>query len=259
MKKFSLYLVFVFIITFIQTQRPKNIRIFNVGEIFKHGKLFYEYTVFKNEIFAFQFENCEGTGYHWYHLNDSEPKTIELVNMTFHSWRDDIVPITQAIFIPPSNENITITVEEKFEPKTITGGPYEKFEIYKALNVTGQPELLHFINRFDGREALIDVSVNIWVCDEVYKDQCIDNETMKCIYIQKNNSCVSKTLCDKVETASEYSCQNAVTSTPSLTKCIYEKTETGETNICDEIDILLNGGIIGCNLMVLLLYFLLFI
>ena len=259
MKKFSLYLVFVFIITFIQTQRPKNIRIFNVGEKHKFGKLFYEYTVFKNEIFAFQFENCEGTGYHWYHLNDSEPKTIELVNMTFHSWRDDIVPITQAIFIPPSNENITITVEEKFDPITRTGGPYEIFEIYKALNVTGQPELLHFINRFDGKEALIDVSVNIWVCDEVYKDQCIDNETMKCIYIQKNNSCVSKTLCDKVETASEYSCENAVTSTPSLTKCIYEKTETGETNICDEIDILLNGGIIGCNLMVLLLYFLLFI
>ena len=257
MKKFSLYLVLSFIITFIQTQKPKNIRIFNVGEKHKFGKLFYEYTVFKNEIFAFQFENCEGTGYHWYHLNDSEPKTIKLVNMTFHSWRDDIVPISEGIIIPSSNENITKTVI-KFEP--LTGGPYEKFEIYKAFNVTGQPELFHFIYRFDGREPFIDVSVNnIWVCDEVYKDQCIDNDTMKCIYIQKNNSCVSKTLCDKVETASEYSCQNAVTSTPFLTKCVYEKPETGETNICDEIDILLNGGIIGCNLMVLLLYFLLFI
>ena len=256
MKIFSLYLVLPFLINIIQTQRPKNIRIFNVGDIFKHGKLFYEYTVFKNEIFAFEFKSCEGTGYHWYHLNDSEPKTIEFVNMTFHSWRDDFVPITEEIIIPPSNENKTITVT-KIEP--IVGGPYEIYEIYKALNVTGQPELFHFIYRFDGREPFIDVSVNIWVCDEVYKDQCIDNDTMKCIYIQKNNSCVSKTLCDKVETASEYSCENAVTSTPSLTKCVYEKPETDETNICEEIDILLNGEIISCNLMLLLLYFSLFI
>ena len=256
MKKFSFYLVFAFIITFIQTQRPKNIRIFNVGEIDKFGKLFYEYTVFKNEIFAFKFESIGGTAIHWYHLNDSEPKTIELVNKTFHSWRDDFVPITEEIIITPSNENITKTVI-KMEP--MTGGSYEKYEIYKALNMTGQSELFHFIYRFDGKEPFIDASVNIWVCDEVYKDQCIDNDTMKCIYIQNNNSCVSKTLCDKVETASKYSCEDAVTSTPSLTKCIYEKTETGKTNICDEIDILLNGGIIGCNLMVLLLYFLLFI
>ena len=47
MKKFSLYLVLPFLINIIQTQRPKNIRIFNAGDIYKHGKLFYEYTVLK--------------------------------------------------------------------------------------------------------------------------------------------------------------------------------------------------------------------
>ena len=120
MKYFLSFLILLSISIFIKAQRPQNIRIFNVE--YKEGKFFYEYTVFKNEIFAFEFKSCEGTGYHWYHLNDSEPKTIELVNETHHSWRDDFVPITEEIIIPPSNENKTITVT-KIEP--IVGGPYE--------------------------------------------------------------------------------------------------------------------------------------
>ena len=59
---------------------------------------------------------------------------------------------------------------------------------------------------------------------------------MKCIYNQENNSYESKTLCDKVEIASQYSCENAVTSTPSLSKCIYEKQAEG-SNIKDKCTI----------------------
>ena len=109
----------------------------------------------------------------------------------------------------------------------ILGGSEEYYEIYKALDVTGQPELLHLIYTRNGKDFIIDVYVNIWICDDLFKDQCINNGNMKCIYNQENNSCESKTLCDKVEIASQISCENAVTSTPSLSKCFYEKQAEG--------------------------------
>ena len=98
MNEFHLYLVFIFSITFIQTQRPKDMRIFNIEDI--HGKLYYEYTVFKNEIFALQFDLGRGTGYYWSHLNDTlskKPKTIELLKMTTYFLGD--YPKTEIIHL----------------------------------------------------------------------------------------------------------------------------------------------------------------
>ena len=46
------FLVFTFIIAFIQAPKPENIQIFNIGHYYsKDG--FYEITVLKNEIFGF--------------------------------------------------------------------------------------------------------------------------------------------------------------------------------------------------------------
>ena len=81
-----------------------------------------------------------------------------------------------------------------------------------------------------------NISINLWICDEIYKDQCINNETMKCVYNKEDKSCFSRPLCNKIEEISETSCNNAVTSTPSLTKCIYEKVNDVEKctikNLC---------------------------
>ena len=129
MKKFILYLTFIFLITVLQAQRPKNIRIFNVKD--KSGTLYYEYTVFKNEIFALQFVLGRGTGYYWKHLNDSllkEPKIIELLNMTTYFYGDYIDPITEIIHFIGSNE--TQIVVHRFPP--ISGGSEEYYETYKV-------------------------------------------------------------------------------------------------------------------------------
>ena len=101
------------------------------------------------------------------------------------------------------------------------GGSEEYYEIYKALNTTNQPEFLYFIYT-RGEDIIVDASVTLWVCDEIYKDQCISNETVKCVFDKESQSYISKTLCNKVDEPSKSSCEKAVTSTPSLTKCIYE-------------------------------------
>ena len=221
MKFFFLYFILFFKITFIQTQRPQNIRIFDVE--FKEGKLFYEYTVFKNEIFAFQFKRLRGNYHYWDHLNDSlskEPKIITFLNSSSYFWGDERITRTQIVFSPENNETSIVVIGNH----PIVGGTEEYYETFKALDVTKEPELLHFIYTSE-IDTIGDVSVNLWICDEIYKDQCINNETAKCVYNKESNSCISKTLCDKVKKASKSSCENAVTSTPSLTKCIFEKLE----------------------------------
>ena len=228
MKYFYPYLILFFAITFVTTPRPKNIRIFNTED--KNGKLFYEYTVFKDETFGIQFMQGRGSPYNWEHLNDSlskEQKPIIFLNTSSYFWTDDLVPQTQIRHRPFSNETYIITINNE----QFFGGTEEYYEIFKALDVTNEnePEYLHLVYA-DRREIIKDVYINLWVCDEVYKDQCIDNDTVKCIFDQENKRCMSKKLCDKVEIASQNSCENAVTSTPSLTKCIYENSEE-ESNI----------------------------
>ena len=195
MKYFSSSFIFLFSILFIQAQRPQNIRIFKVE--FKGGKLFYEYTVFKNGIFAFQFERLRGNYHYWAHLNDSllkEPKIIAFLNSSSFFWGDERIPKIQIVFSPGTNETSIVVIDN--HPKV--GGTEKYYETFKPLDVTKEPELLHFIYTSE-TDTIRDVSVTIWVCDEIYKDQCINDETVKCVYNQESNSCISKTLCDKIK------------------------------------------------------------
>ena len=108
----------------------------------------------------------------------------------------------------------------------ISGGSENYYELFKALDGWNQPQTLNFI--YSCGDAIYEnASVDIWICDEIYKDQCINNQTTKCIYNKENKKCISKTLYDKIENVSKSSWENAVTSTPSLTKCYYEKSEEG--------------------------------
>ena len=75
MKYFHLYLILFFVIAFVRTLRPKNIRIFDTED--KNGKLSYEHTIFKDETFAIQF--IRGELYRWKHSNDSLSKEKSLL------------------------------------------------------------------------------------------------------------------------------------------------------------------------------------
>ena len=165
MNYFHLYLIIVFAISFVTTPRPKNIRIFNTEN--KNGKLFYEFTVFKNETFGIQFERGRGTAYYWEHLNDSlskEQKPIIFLNTRSYFWADDRVPQTEIIYDLFSNKTHIITINNW----PIVGGSEEYYEIFKAVDMTNknEPEYLHLIYT-DGKEILKDVFINLWVCDEM--------------------------------------------------------------------------------------------
>ena len=126
------------------------------------------------------------------------------MNTRSYFWADDRVPQTEIIYDLFSNKTRIIIINN--EP--IVGGSEEYYEIFKAVDMTNknEPEYLHLIYT-NGKEILKDVFINLWVCDEIYKDQCIDNDSMKCIFDQENKKCMSKALCDKVEIASELSCK----------------------------------------------------
>ena len=87
MKVCCLCLFFILTFEYILTQRPKDIRIFKVKQ--KQEKQFYEYTVFKKEIFSFGFKRERGTPYYWDHLNDSfsdKTKIIKFLNSIIIIW-----------------------------------------------------------------------------------------------------------------------------------------------------------------------------
>ena len=245
MKYFYFYLILVFSFIYIQNQSQENIRIFNDEK--NYDKPYREYIVFKNEIFALKLTVNGGTGFYWYHLNDSlstEPKIIQYLNKTYNLGIEKI-RIKQTTELPEASEaSITPKIIEEHPP--IMGGPEVYYEIYKALEVTDQPAFFHLIlsrSWYNFSEYYSEQYIYIWVCDEIYKDQCINNDTMKCVYDKENKTYTSKILCDKVENPSESSCDNAVTFTPSLTKCIYNSTKekcVEEEKFCNEIN---NGAI----------------
>ena len=90
--------------------------------------------------------------------------------------------------------------------------------IQSYIDGGSQPQSLYFTYSCKD-DKYKNISVDIWICDEIYKEQCINNKNTKCVYNKENKNCVSKTLCDKVEDVSKSLCENAVTSTSFLTKC----------------------------------------
>jgi len=214
-----LYFIFICIITFIQSPKPENIQIFEIN-YFDFGKeYFHEITVFKNQIFGLQFSKGRGLPCHWSHSYTSkESKYISFLNSTIYDYLGEECQKENEIAKNLSNST------HPYFPKCIYGGSEYYYEIFKALDVADQPQLLNF-SYFTYNTIQFNVSIKVWICDEKYKDQCINNETTKCVYDKENKKCISKTLCDKVENVSKFSCENAVTSTPSLTKCSYEEPQ----------------------------------
>ena len=214
------FLVFTFIIAFIQAPKPENIQIFNIGNYYsKEG--FYEITVLKNEIFGFQFGKSRGTPCMWEHLNDSFLKESNYVRFLNSTTWDFLSEEYEKELKEAKNSN------RSYKPLHILGGSESYYELFKALDGGNQPQTLNFIYTCGDDTIYENASVYIWICDEIYKDQCINNQNTKCVYNKENKKCISKTLCDKIENVSKSSCENAVTSTPSLTKCYYEKSEEG--------------------------------
>ena len=203
MRNNYLFLIFTFIIAFVKAPKPENIPIYNIDSYYnKEG--FYEITVFKNEVFGFQFTRGRGTNCHWSHSNHTFLKESNYVRFLNSSTWDYL-----------SEGNIQIF-----------GGSEKYYELFKALDGGNQPQSLYFTYSC-GEDIYEKASVVVWICDEIYRGQCINNETSKCVYNKENKNCISKALCDKIENVSKTSCEDAVTSTPSLTKCYYEKYKEG--------------------------------
>ena len=220
MRDYFLYIIIIFLISFIQAQKPENIAIFDIGDYNKNKETYYEFTVSKNEIFGFQFITGRGTAYYWQHLNVSN--NIRFLN--YSNYFPHLMRRIEEIGFKPIVEN---PAKNKYD--IILGGTEFYYEVFQALEKSDHAKSLRFIYT-NGHDLISNVSVDIYICDEIYKDQCINNETMKCVYNKENKNCISNTLCDKVESVSSTSCENAVTPTPSLTKCIYENNEE-EPNI----------------------------
>jgi len=215
-----LFLIFSFVITLIQAPKPPNIRIINFGRYYNEEN-HYDITVFKNEIFGFEFSVIRGGCGYWNHLNDTVLKESNYVRFLNRSTWDYISEAYEKQLEAAKNST---NDRESIIP--MDGGSSNYYELFKAIDGGSQPQILYFTYSC-GFRIYKKVTVAIWICDEIYKDQCINNQTAKCVYNRENNNCISKTLCDKVENVSKSSCENAVTSTPSLTKCSYEKSEEG--------------------------------
>ena len=213
------FLIFTFVIAFIKAPKPENIQIFNIDNYYSEEG-FYEITVFKNEVFGFQFTRGRGTNCHWRHSNDTFLKESNYIRFLNSSIWDYIAEVYQKELEEAKNSN------NNYRPTPILGGSEIYYELFKALDGGEQPQSLYFTYSC-GSDIYGKASVIIWICDEIYRNQCINNETSKCVYNKENKICISKTLCDKIENVSKSSCENAVTSTPSLTKCYYEKSEEG--------------------------------
>ena len=218
-----LCLIFLFIITFIQSPKPENIQIFEID----HSSS-YDITVFKNQIFGLQFSKGRGLPCSWSHtfLKEYNYRYISFLNSSIYDYLGEECQKEYEIAKKYSNSS------HPYFPRCVMGGTEYYYEIFKALDVSNQPQSIQFhYSQYD--KIMFNVTINIWICDEIYKDQCISNETSKCVYDIETKKCISKPLCDKIEKVSKSSCENAATSTPSLTKCAYEKTENG-TNVIEK-------------------------
>ena len=86
----------------------------------------------------------------------------------------------------------------------IVGGTEFYYEVFKALHETNSPQKLKFIYECCGNSGKIytNVSINIWVCDEIY-----------------DNKCINKKKCSEIESPSKENCEKATTSDDVRLKC----------------------------------------
>ena len=220
-------LILVLINNLIIAPKPENITLFQLDSYGSKHK-FYEFTVFKNEIFGFEFARGRGTPYNWEDLNKNltETNNLQFLYSTYYDFLAEMYEKQLELYRQSSI---------RYYPHPMTGGTEYYYKVYKAIGEGNQPQALKYTySAFSN--ILTEVDINIWICDEIYKDECINNNTMKCVYDIETKKCSSKILCDKIINISKSNCENGITSTPSLTKCTYEKTDGVEKcaikNLC---------------------------
>ena len=160
-----LFLFFIFIIALIQAPKSENIKIFIIDDN-SNKKEPYEINVLKNEIFGFQFTRGRGTNCYWSHSNDKllkESNYLHFLNSTIWDY------ISEEYEKAKNNSNSQI--ETLFGP--IIGGNEYYYELFKALDGGNQPQLLYFTLSC-GDDIYQKASVNVWICDEINKDQCVN-------------------------------------------------------------------------------------
>ena len=224
------FLILVLIKNLIKAPKPENIRLFPINYYGSKQK-FYEFTVFKNEIFGFEFTQGRGTPCNWNDLNKNNYNLTETNNLQF------LYSTSYDFLAEQYKKELELYKQSSinYYPVPMVGGSEYYYKVYKAIGEGNQPQELKFTySSFSN--IITEVNVNIWICDEIYKDKCINNDTAKCTYDIETKKCSSKISCDKITNISKSNCENGITSTPSLTKCIYEKINEEEKctikNLC---------------------------
>ena len=213
-----LLLIFIFQIAFIRAPKPENIQIFNI-DFDSNKNEPYEFTVLKNETFALQFERGRGTPCQWTHSNDTFLKNSNysrfLNSSTWDYLSEEYEKELEKV------KNSTSIIQEK--PLPIAGGMEYYYELFKALNGGSQPQSLYYTYSCMDKISQ-NVSVNIWICDEISKDP--------------NEKCVTKILCSEIKDgATKDICSSAQVS-DSNKACVFDN----ETNSCNEVNIAKNNA-----------------
>ena len=216
MRQNHLLFIFTFIIAFIQAPKPEGIQIFKIDSDSNKAEP-YEITVLKDETFALQFERMGGSACKWSHSNDTFLKNSNYISFLNSSiWDYQAEEYQKELEEAKNSTSIPQDI-----PHLPVGRTYYYYELFKALDGGNQPQSLYFT--FACLENIYqNVTVNIWICDEISKDP--------------NEKCVIKKLCNNSLTEEE--CTSAKAANPKTSKCVYDKIEKKckeEEKLCSEI------------------------
>ena len=260
MKFFLFITILSFLFFFTKNQKPENVTLYQIS---CNNDCSYEYKVLKGEIFGFEFSRGRGTPCYWTLLNRNlfnESYTIQfLKSYTYDYLSEAYQKALEKQKEEEGKEKVEgteIIIKENIEP--IDGGSELYYEVFKALHETNHPQTLNFIYTCGFNDIYQNVYINIWICDEIYENKCINkikcseiespskencenfntsNEELKCIFDENNNKCTEKKICSLVVNEPEINCEKATTLNIK-TKCIYDEKQKKckESNrICSEI------------------------
>ena len=227
MRNNYLFLIFIYIIAFLEAQKPENIQILEINENSnKNGK--YEITVSKDEIFGLQFERSRGSNCYWGHSNETFLKESNYVRFLNSSTWDYLNEEYEKELEKAKNseeayhsDNMPYPVNM---PQPIVGGSEYYYEVFKALDGGNQIHSLYFTYTCGEDVIAQNATVDIFICDENNK-----NTNEKCA--NKINSCTNS--------LNEEECALAEATDPKTSKCVYDKAEKvckEEKKLCYEIE-----------------------
>ena len=213
-----LFLFLTLIIAFIKAPKPGNIQIFNIYNYTSSiNKEYYEINVLKNEIFGLEFERGRGTNCYWKHSNDTYLKESNYVRFLNSSTWDYLTEEYEKKL--EEIKKSTSAIQSEIEPAQ--GGTEYYYELFKALDGGNQSQPLYFTYSC-GNDIAQKVTVDIWICDEISKDE--------------KEKCVIKKLCSNALTEEE--CTSAKATNPTISKCVFDKSQKickEEKKLCYEI------------------------